>query len=120
MSRRSLTIGVLVLFFVVLGAAVAHWYLLDGLDGWLFSLGVEEDTNFAAGYSDEAFRALRKGMRSDDVQRLLGPPVSKVGAEGGIDLWRYSWSPSNSTYRERDVFFRDGSVIRIESGMYLD
>jgi hypothetical protein len=34
---------------LILGFWGTQWYLLDGLDGWLFSQGFEEDTSTRQG-----------------------------------------------------------------------
>ncbi len=64
--------------FVLFALTLAHVYLLDGLDGWLFSQGLTEDTVYAAGYSDAAFRRVAIGMTADTVLTMLGKPLDRA------------------------------------------
>jgi hypothetical protein len=101
-----------------------HLYLLDGINGWVFSkLAVGgEDTQYASGYTDSAFRAIRVGMPKEKVRELLGPPLD-VGTSDPpkrLEIWRYSWSPSDTNYRIRVVHLRDGVVVDKVSEFYVD
>lgn len=69
---------VLVLVSVALTAFTAHRLLLDGLDGWLLATFRADDTEYAQGYSDRAFREIRPGMSESDVLSLLGKPVGEA------------------------------------------
>lgn len=109
MAKRP---GYLVVFVFLLGLSVLvslHAYLLDGLDGWAFGLGLQEDTVYAAGYSDRAFRKVTVGMGSDEVLRLLGEPLrirtdpyalrSRAG-ESSDECWAYTVTPGDTNYRQ--------------------
>jgi hypothetical protein len=74
-----------VLFVVVAIAALAavvHAYSLEGVDGLLFSRMMAEDTIYASGYSDGAFRKVHRSMTEAEVMRLLPPPIEEVWSYG--------------------------------------
>jgi len=56
-------------------ATVIHTYSLEGLDGLLFARTVHEDTVYAAGYSDAAFRKIDRGAA--DPVSCRRTPVAK-------------------------------------------
>lgn len=77
---------------------------MEGYANWLTSfLAASEDTVYAAGYSDAAFKRVRVGMSETDVAELLGEPLEFYAVEGTPDLvgWRYSRSA-----RDASVSFR--------------
>jgi outer membrane protein assembly factor BamE (lipoprotein component of BamABCDE complex) len=59
-------------------AAVVHAYSLEGLDGLLFAKTVHEDTIYAPGYSDTAFRKIHRSMNESEVLRVLPSPIGEV------------------------------------------
>jgi outer membrane protein assembly factor BamE (lipoprotein component of BamABCDE complex) len=59
-------------------AVVVHVYSLEGLDGLLFAKTVHEDTIYAPGYSDAAFRKVHRSMTEADVLRVLPAPIAEV------------------------------------------
>jgi hypothetical protein len=69
----------------LLASGAAHLYLLDGLYGWVLGKGLEDDTEYASGYSTEGFRHIRfSSMSRPEVQSLLGAPFREVWLyEGG-------------------------------------
>ncbi len=97
-----------------------HAYLLDGLDGWFFSTGFEEDTEYAGGYSDDAFRSVRLGMATRDVVALLGPPLETGALGAGRETWRWSRSPGDKSYRVRVVIFDGGRAVEIHNHFDVD
>jgi len=116
----------LVAAFLVSGAVLfvggicVHLYLLDGIDGWFFSSGFTEDTEYAPGYSDKAFRKLRIGMSTGDVVALLGPPLEKGQFTASKETWRWSRSPGDRSYRIRVVIVEADRVVQIRSSFYVD
>ena len=100
-----------------------HVYLLDGIDGWFFSkLAVGgEHTRYASGYTDSAFRSVRVGMSKDEVLGLLGVPLNTWFLDPErLEVWAYTLSPSDSSYRIRVVHFREGLVVHKVSEFYVD
>jgi hypothetical protein len=77
MKTMKYKIIVSLLVVVSVGATV-HFYLLDGLDGWFWSRGFVEDTQYSAGYSDSGFRRVRGSMDEGQVKRLIGEPLREV------------------------------------------
>jgi hypothetical protein len=121
--RKTLT-ATICSALVLAAAAAVHFRSLDGLDGLLFGLAFTEDTVYAAGYSDSAFRSVRLGMPESEVHSLLGPPLerwaitdSPRGADRGE---RWSRSPGDTHYRCRVVQFGGGRVVAKHSEFYVD
>lgn len=80
-----------------------------------------EDTRYASGYSERAFRAVRSGMSPQEVVELLGEPIDRSrSVQSGLDVWRYSLSPSDTSYRIRVIQFRDGLVSGKVHELYVD
>jgi hypothetical protein len=102
------------------GGAILNMYLLDGVAGVFWSLGFEEDTEYAPGYSDSAFRKIHKGMSRTEVLAILGPPLRTVDQGAGRESLAYSRSPRDKSYRERVVILENGKVFRIIQQFYVD
>lgn len=107
------------------GVAVFVFQPIDGYGGWVLSvLADKEDTVYATGYSDEAFRRIRPGMSEQEVADLLGAPLEKYSFEGddGVERvgWRYSKSAHGQSYRIRAVVFDEGRVMTVFREFYLD
>jgi hypothetical protein len=93
------------------------------LDGWpwaLMPLVWEDDTEFAPGYSPVGFWLVRDGMSPADVVARVGAPLQRYPLrEPGVEGWRWTRSPHDSSYRERVVVFRDGRVAEKHSEFYV-
>jgi hypothetical protein len=66
---------------VVVLVAIGAWYhfaSLDGVSGLALRWVLTDDTEFARGYSDAAFRAVHAGMSDAEVLTLLGRPLGEV------------------------------------------
>ena len=137
------------LFLLALVALVAYETLsLDGLNGLLSAW--KDNTVYAAGYSNRAFRWVRPGMGVEEVRGLLGDPVGcwirLRDAHGrflpGSSKW-LPWSrecadeiaadparlevlcytdsnPHDSSFRRRDVHLENGTVVRTFTEYYGD
>ena len=102
--------------------AGAHYYLLDGLDGFIWSHMFQEDTRYSARYSDTAFRNVRVGMSETELIQLLGEPLRSfppTSDRGWTTLW-FSESQHDSHFRMRSINLRDGIIIGIQSEFYVD
>ena len=123
---RRFVVGFMTGTLVVLlgGLMFIHNYMLDGLDGWFAStvlgFGKSEDTEYALGYSDQAFRRVRTGMTPREVIATLGPPLDKANLSGGRETWRWSRSRRDRSYRVRAMLFFDGKVTEIRHEFYVD
>lgn len=122
-TRR--TLGLLGLAaMVAIGSLVAvQVSTIDGMPGVIGGL-LGEDTVYAVGYTDSAWRRVSIGMTRSDVVRLLGTPQkewrikpSRNGAENGA---RWSYSPGDTNYRCRVLLFRHGVVVEKHSEFYFD
>jgi len=77
------------------------------------------DTEYAPGYSEEAFRAVEIGDSREEVMCLLGQPLRVYGLGG--EVLSYSRSPSGSNYLMRDIVLdSEGRVVEIWSQLYWD
>lgn len=95
---------------------------LDGISGVIAPLLMRTDTLYAPGFSHRKFLHISPGMTMAEVEKRLGPPLDsyevmhRIGEIG----WRYSLTPSDSSYRTRIIFFRDGKVSERLSEFYVD
>lgn len=122
MKRHGKVLSVCAILSIILFMAGTHVYLLDGIDGWLFRMLQEEDnTCFAVGYTDEAFRSLRTGMSSEVVVSLVGQPLGIYDLPNGSGvIWQYSQKIKHRSFRARNVIFREDKVAEIVSNYYID
>jgi len=112
------------------GAKIATWREVFGLSSVIGSILVTVaflafiflftfDTEYAPGYSKEAFRAVEIGDFKEEVLRLLGQPLRVYGQVG--EVLSYSRSPSGSNYLMRDIVLdNEGRVVEIRSQIYWD
>jgi hypothetical protein len=60
-------------------------------------------------------------MPEEEILDTLGPPLERsYYPQGRLDIWRYSLSPSDDSYRVRVVQLRDGVVVGKASEFYID
>lgn len=96
---KTLTVTLLlVISLLAFGLVAVHFYLLDGLGGWFYSLAYEADTLFSESYSDSAFRRVYRGMSEADLRALLPNPLGEV------------WIYSNGSTRAQFVGFSGSTV----------
>jgi outer membrane protein assembly factor BamE (lipoprotein component of BamABCDE complex) len=112
-------------FLLVLGLFVAL------VGGWLYChmetycfFYPSIDTTFADTFSEIAFCEIHPGMTKDDVQKLLGKPLSIVGNPDGTETWWYSrdgrcWF-GDFAWLGRSVLFTNSDVVRIDAKVYED
>ena len=110
---------VLTLLLLTATAVIYHYRSMDGFDGLIFSRMFHEDTIYAPGYSDGAFRRVTVGMPQVDVLALLGPPLSEWESCDNMAM-RWSKSPGDTHYRQRAIFFQNGVVTKTRSEFYVD
>ena len=112
---------VLLVFFFV--SAMKNPMVQSGRDAFLFLLFFGEDnTQYSAGYSENAFWKVKPEMSEDEVLELLGEPISVD--RGGIparQYWRYTADPTETSFFFRVVVFgSDGKVEKIDGHYYVD
>ncbi len=126
MKRRVSRLGVAL---IALGVSLAafHHLVLDGIPGLVGSKLFAEDTVYASGYSDRAFRRVQTGMTMKQVVELLREPVcvrtdpyALAKFSGSTECWAYSHSPSDTNYRIRLICFRDGLVRAKRAEYWFD
>lgn len=120
MKRLRQVAGWTILALLV-GLVPLHFWLLDGLDGFFFSLVSEDSTVYASGYSGWSFRHVHIGMTSNEVVSLLGSPL-ETGAlpDEGCVTWLYSNKKRDTSYHVRTIVLKGGVVSEIIAEFYLD
>jgi hypothetical protein len=110
---------------------------LSDTHGSLFDWATNGDhTQYAPGFSEKAFAAVRLGSGHEDVRQLLGEPVLKSGCLGAPascaggdaekeEFWRYTRYDGSTHgrghgYVVRNVVFVDGQVIATEHEYQAD
>ena len=88
------------------------------VDEFVF-LTLGEDTEMAAGYTDDRFRAVKLGDTEAAVRELLGDPL-RYGSRGQDSWMAYSRSPADTHYRLRQLALRGGVVTGILAELYYD
>jgi hypothetical protein len=112
-----------VLIGIALSIAIAvglNYYLLDGVVDSILAHVVHEDTFYAPGYSDAAFRRVTIGMTEGEVTALLGRPLGTRQLPSGEASWSFTRSPGDHSYRLRAIIFKDGVVRRKIHWLYVD
>ena len=111
----------IVSIIAVVGVLLAlHFYTLDGLDGWFWSSGFVDDTVYAPGYSDRAFRMVKVGMSRGDVEHLLGTSIDGPTFSQGLRIERWSKAAHDGSFRERVIRYNNDVVVSKYSGFYID
>jgi hypothetical protein len=113
-----------------------QFYLLDGLDGWLWRRVTPDTTLYATNYTDKAYRRIQRGMTQEEVLSVLGQPLKVSTEDHG--KWRreetgawmrasathmlYHWSVSSNdgSYSVRAIEFKDGRVWSKRHEFYMD
>jgi hypothetical protein len=86
-----------------------RWRPIDGV----IDFGNSGHTVWAEGYSDTGFRAVRLGMKRDQVYALIGQPFehSWIDPRGHtVEQWTAPGDDAN-TFRRRDVIFSGDTVV---------
>ena len=106
----------------VTGAAIlGHAATLDGLFGNAFLALVGDDTVYAQGYSESAFRDIEIGESEAQVLATIGTPLSVANIQEGRDrVFQYSDRKCDSPFRIRSVRVTDGRVSEITTGIWYD
>lgn len=69
--------GIVLIALVIIIGAWFHFTSLDGVSGFVLRWVLKDDTEYAAGYSDSAFRAVHAGMSAEQVLTSLGRPLGE-------------------------------------------
>jgi len=97
-----------------------HLWLIDGIDGLIWGVLSQEDTAYAAGYTDHGWRAVRTGMTEDGVRDRIGEPLQVWTNQDGTVGMRWSRSPGDTDYRCRVLEFSNGRVAAKHAEYYVD
>lgn len=82
----------------------------------------DEETVFAAGYSDQKWRRIRLGDSHGVVLERVGAPILRtVSPNGTVRLFYSEQGPRDTSYRKRIVVLdASGRVIQKKNYLYLD
>lgn len=108
------------LTMITVALVALHISLIDGLDGMIWASLFQEDTEYAPGYTDRGWRALRIGMTQGEVTAIIGEPLQLWTNEDASVGMRWSRSPGDTDYRCRVLQFKDGRVTEKHSEYYVD
>lgn len=77
------------------------------------------DTQYAPGFSEEKFLAIRVGDTAESVEKSLGLPLSRRADQGGIVVWKYTSDGKFAPFGDfawlyRALTMSNGLVIKIE------
>ena len=120
--KKAIIITFCVILTLASAGIIIHKSMLDGLDGFVWSRFLQEDTVFSPGYSDNAFKQITIGMPEAEVKRLLGEPFEIYPPDEFSNRKKlcYSLSPGDTNYRIRAINIQEGCVISKHSEFYLD
>ena len=116
--KKKVFIVAAALLLLIAAGAIYNYFALDNLGGLIFPLFMDEDTEYAPGYNDQAFRKVAAGMTQPEVSTLLGQPLSTLYSRDGETAMAWTRSPSGEHYRWRVVYFVDGKVDRTLATFY--
>jgi outer membrane protein assembly factor BamE (lipoprotein component of BamABCDE complex) len=99
-----------VMTIVAIALVAYRWWPIDGFDG-MFDLS-PGNTTWANSFTDDGFRAVRVGMKRDEVLALLGPPLEAGTSSSGyrVDSWTQSVTHLDR-HRTRIITYKGGTVI---------
>ena len=118
--KRRLKQTALALAVVALVMIGLHMWLIDGLGGLIWGSLFQEDTAYAAGYTDGGWRAVRIGMSSAEVTGIIGEPLQMWTNQDATVGMRWSKSPGDTNYRCRVLQFNNGRVSEKHAEYYVD
>jgi hypothetical protein len=119
MKKRLIkaSVAVAVIAITLIGV---HTWLIDGLDGLIWGSLFQEDTEYAAYYTDGGWRAVRIGMKEADVKATIGAPLQVWTNQDASVGMRWSRSPGDTHFRCRVLQFGDGKVTGKHAEFYVD
>jgi outer membrane protein assembly factor BamE (lipoprotein component of BamABCDE complex) len=80
----------------------------------------EDTTTFSKDFSETKFRTIRQGQTKQDVQLILGEPLSKdTDQMRHEEIWRYSQGRSDRNYWCRVIVFGQDDRAKV-IGRYYD
>ena len=101
---------------LLVGAWVtAFWLLLstDPVRERVVRVLLQDDTEYAPGFSETALDAVEPGDGYEQVRGRLGAPFRELPGGPETTCWVYSRSPDEGYFRARGVCFTNGRVIAV-------
>lgn len=117
--------GLILILLCVFGSTALQCpYCHSASDRIFYAMFWREDTTtFSSGYTEVAFERVTVGMPREAVQELLGGPLQTM-TPGSIqpynEIWRYSKGEPGANFWFRNVYFKDGKVLKTESKYFVD
>jgi outer membrane protein assembly factor BamE (lipoprotein component of BamABCDE complex) len=118
--RRRPTLYIPISIAVLSFVAFVYWAPIDGWIGNLFLAVDGEDTEWALGYSDDAFRVVHIGMSRKEVYAILGKPFETWSWVQDEVYEAWTRSPGDTNFRQRQVIFKGDRVIGKTTAVYVD
>lgn len=83
---RATPFWILLMASIMAAMVWIHFTAIDGFAGAVFGAILTDETEYARGYSEAAFRSVRPGMTVEEVKTLVGPLLGESWAWAG-DCW---------------------------------
>ncbi|GJL93571.1 hypothetical protein [Hyphococcus sp.] len=120
--KKLLVAATLLLVLAIVSPMVRYHY---GVKDSIASLLLSTQTDWAPGFSEEAFDSIEIGATGDQVLSQFGEPLRIwPGAfpDDGSAGWSYTWqSTESSNHHHRQIIFdRAGFVVSTHRGLYVD
>ena len=127
MPKRALFATACLMAAALVVAAIVSYptLALDGVSVELLLVSLPDRTSYADGYTASQFRQIGTGMSDKDVLHLLGEPLfhwSPRATTASVEVWCYSSAGpyARGSGRVRDVFLKNGVVVDVRSGPWID
>lgn len=105
-ARFTAVIFLISIVIFILGLVLAFKYLRPGS---YFAPNPTIDTEFAAGYQEDAFDSIQIGMDMSEVEAILGEPLTIDLTVTGGERWNYTSDNATSfwdfAWLTREVYF---------------
>jgi hypothetical protein len=120
MKLVSKTLLIIIVSFIVDFIINNDRIKLERISAEIASLFYFSDTRYSSGYSNNKFSEVKIGMTGDEVIRILGGPISIFKPHKDSEdpkkrnriAFQYSFSPSKSHFRVRNIIFDKEKVIK--------
>jgi SmpA / OmlA family len=105
----------------IIGGLIVTPLLLLGIGLFVFA-GVMPDTVYSKGYSESSFKSLKVGMTTQQVEAVMGSPLSKgTWYTPDQEMWQYSKQGSDeAVYYFRALYFKGGRLQAVQMELFYE